>query len=106
MTATFLLSCANPAAGPFVGALKNICYDYNCIKDRKGCKREMIFRLLVALCALLVILEIVVSRHPIFGWEGWYGFYAIWGFVSLFGIVLLGKQLRRFVSRREDYYDE
>ncbi len=72
----------------------------------EGHKREMIFRLLVALCALLVILEIVVSRHPIFGWEGWYGFYAIWGFVSLFGIVLLGKQLRRFVSRREDYYDE
>ena len=66
----------------------------------------MIFRLLLALCALLLILEIVVSRHPMFGWEAWYGFYAIWGFVSLFGIVLLGKQLRRFVSRREDYYDE
>ena len=66
----------------------------------------MIFRLLVALCALLVILEIVMSRHPMFGWEGWYGFYAIWGFVSSVGIVLLGKQLRRFVSRREDYYDE
>ena len=78
----------------------------NSIKEREGHKKEMIFRLLLALCILLVILEIVVSRHPIFSWEAWFGFYGIWGFVSLFGIVLLGKQLRRFVGRREDYYDE
>ena len=66
----------------------------------------MIFRALLACCIVVVFLEIVVSRHPSFSWEGFFGFYAIWGFASLFGIVLLGKGLRRFISRKEDYYDE
>jgi hypothetical protein len=52
------------------------------------------------------VLELVVHRHSTFPWEGWLGFYAVWGFVSLFGVVIIGKQLRRFIKRREDYYDE
>jgi len=32
--------------------------------------------------------------------------YAVWGFVSLFGIVILGKHLRRVIKRHKDYYDE
>ena len=68
--------------------------------------KDMIFRLLLALCILLVVLELVVHRHSTFPWEGWLGFYAVWGFVSLFGVVIIGKQLRRFIKRREDYYDE
>ena len=68
--------------------------------------KDMIFRLLLALCILLVVLELVVHRHSTFAWEGWLGFYAVWGFVSLFGVVIIGKQLRRFIKRREDYYDE
>jgi len=66
----------------------------------------MIFRLLLALCILLVVLELVVHRHSTFPWEGWLGFYAVWGFISLFGVVIIGKQLRRFIKRRENYYDE
>ena len=68
--------------------------------------KDMIFRLLLALCILLVVLELVVHRHSTFAWEGWLGFYAVWGFVSLFGVVIIGKQLRRFIKRHEDYYDE
>ena len=68
--------------------------------------KDMIFRLLLALCILLVVLELVVHRHSTFAWEGWLGFYAVWGFVSLFGVVIIGKQLRRFIKRRENYYDE
>tara|TARA_Y100001934_G_scaffold227539_1_gene273370 strand:- start:159 stop:359 length:201 start_codon:yes stop_codon:yes gene_type:complete len=66
----------------------------------------MIFRALVCLCIVLVIVEIAVHRHVIFVWEGWPGFYALWGFVSLFTIVILGKQLRRLIKRDEDYYDD
>ncbi len=66
----------------------------------------MIFRLLLVLCVVLVGVEIIVNRHPIFPWEGWIGFYAVWGFVSLFGIVILGKHLRRVIKRHKDYYDE
>ena len=68
--------------------------------------KNMLFRLLLALRILLVVLELVVHRHSTFAWEGWLGFYAVWGFVSLFGVVIIGKQLRRFIKRREDYYDE
>ena len=66
----------------------------------------MIFRTLLCLCIALLILEIIVHRHMIFAWEGWPGFYALWGFVSLFAIVILGKQLRRLIRRDEHYYDD
>tara|TARA_B100001175_G_C19097940_1_gene443746 strand:- start:246 stop:446 length:201 start_codon:yes stop_codon:yes gene_type:complete len=66
----------------------------------------MIFRIFVCLCVALVIMEIAVHRHVIFAWEGWPGFYALWGFVSLFAIVILGKQLGRLIRRDEDYYDD
>jgi len=79
--------------------------DHATYQNRSDLK-DMIFRLLLALCILLVVLELVVHRHSIFPWEGWLGFYAVWGFISLFGVVIIGKQLRRFIKRREDYYDE
>jgi hypothetical protein len=79
--------------------------DHATYQNRSDLK-DMIFRLLLALCILLVVLELVVHRHSTFPWEGWLGFYAVWGFVSLFGVVIIGKQLRRFIKRREDYYDE
>ena len=66
----------------------------------------MIFRTLLCLCIALVILEIIVHRLMIFAWEGWPGVYALWGFVSLFAIVILGKQLRRLIRRDEHYYDD
>ena len=66
----------------------------------------MIFRTLVCLCVALVILEFIVHRHAIFDWEGWPGFYGLWGFISLFAIVMLGKQLRRLLKREESYYDD
>jgi len=54
----------------------------------------------------MVILEIIVHRHVIFSWEGWPGFYGLWGFVSLLTIVILAKQLRRLIERDENYYDD
>ena len=60
---------------------------------------------LVAICALLVAIELFAHRHAEFDWEGWPGFYAVVGFVAFFTIVMLGKHLRRFLKREEDYYD-
>ncbi|GIT48110.1 MAG: hypothetical protein Ct9H300mP14_00380 [Gammaproteobacteria bacterium] len=72
---------------------------------KPGKNQNMIFRLLLRL-HFTRVLELVKHRHSTFPWEGWLGFYAVWGFVSLFGVVIIGKQLRRFIKRREDYYDE
>ena len=65
-----------------------------------------VFGWLAAVCTALVVLEWFVHRHATYPWEGWPGFYAIFGFVAFAGIVLLGKQLRRVIRRDDDYYDD
>ena len=37
--------------------------------------------------------------------EGWFGFYALYGFVACVLLVLVAKQLRKILMRDEDYYD-
>ena len=66
----------------------------------------MIFKSLIAACIALVIVEIIFHRHASFPWESWPGFYALWGVVSLFAIVVLGKRLGRHLKRDESYYDD
>ena len=36
---------------------------------------------------------------------GLFGFYAFFGFIACVALVLIAKQLRRVLLRREDYYD-
>lgn len=55
--------------------------------------------------ALLAIFDLVVHRHAEAGFDGWFGFYAAYGFVACVGLVLAAKVLRRLVMRPEDYYD-
>jgi hypothetical protein len=66
---------------------------------------DLIFRVLVGFCVLLVALELVYEHHPHFIVDGWPAFYAIFGFVSFVFIVFAGKWLRRLIMRDEDYYD-
>ena len=63
-----------------------------------------------ALCAVLLGLDLLVHRHlsfaeGVFPVEGWFGFYAIYGFVACVLLVLTATQLRKVLMRREDYYD-
>ncbi len=59
----------------------------------------------VVVCAGLFLADALYHKHPHFEAEGWFGFYAIYGFISFFGIVILGKYLRKLIMRDEDYYD-
>lgn len=61
---------------------------------------------LYSICALLVLAELVVHRHTVMPLERVPAFYAIYGFISLVGVVLLAKLLRRIVSRSESYYSK
>lgn len=55
---------------------------------------------------LLLAAEPFIHKHPFFAWDGWFGFYPLYGFVSCLLLVVAAKYiLRTFVKRKEDYYD-
>lgn len=71
-------------------------------------KPENVNRLLrgfYAVCALLFVLDFVIHRHASRVWEGLPGFYAIFGFVACVVLVLVAREMRRLLMRREGFYD-
>ena len=66
---------------------------------------------LVAACVGTLVAQLVYTpmfdeHHPAhFEVETFFGFEAIFGFVSFVAVVYLGRFLRLFVKRDEDYYD-
>ncbi len=72
--------------------------------DRPG-NGDKVYWSLCALCALLLLADAVYEKHPIYEVETWFGFYALFGLVFSVGLVLAAKELRRFLMRKEDYYD-
>jgi hypothetical protein len=59
-----------------------------------------------AVCALLVIIDLLVHRHTYLPVEEMPAFYAFYGFAALVGVVMLAKALRTLVGRGEDYYQK
>jgi len=62
--------------------------------------------LLYVVCGLTVLAEIFAHRHPHFGFDGFFGFNAVLGFVSCAVLILLSKLVAFFLKSREDYYDD
>ena len=60
--------------------------------------------LLYLICAILFVLDFFLHRHISHNWEVMTGFYAIFGFIACVLLVLIAKQLRRLLKRKEDYY--
>jgi hypothetical protein len=67
--------------------------------------RLLIIGLVVACLAAVGAQFLYTDDHPHFDVEKWYGFQAVFGFAAFVVVVMLGKILRIFVSRPEDYYD-
>jgi len=61
---------------------------------------------LVGACVILAGLDLVLHRHVTHPWEAMVGFYAVYGFVACVLLVLLAKEMRKVLIRKEDYYDE
>jgi uncharacterized membrane protein len=61
---------------------------------------------LVAVCVLLGTADFFIHRHAYSAWEGFPNFYGFFGFAAFWVIVIIGKNLRRFLWRPEDYYDD
>jgi len=72
--------------------------------DRHG-SVDVVCRTLYVVCALLFFADAFYVKHPHYEIEYLFGFYAIFGFVFSVGLVLSAKELRRFLMRKEDYYD-
>ncbi|MEN8130836.1 MAG: hypothetical protein ABFS45_11710 [Pseudomonadota bacterium] len=56
-------------------------------------------------CGILLLLDFVFHRHTTHPWENLSGFYAIYGFVACVLLVLIAKEMRKVLMRKEDYYD-
>lgn len=71
-------------------------------------KTENVNRLLrgfYIVCGILFALDFILHRHMSLGWEHLPGFYAIFGFIACVLLVLVAKEMRKVLMRREDYYD-
>lgn len=67
---------------------------------------KKILRVFYAICILLVVADFIVHRHIYHDWENIPAFYAVYGFVGCVLLVLIAKEMRKFLMRKEDYYDE
>ena len=66
--------------------------------------RRVLWVLLVT-CGFLFIAAFIFHRHVVHPWEALWGFYALFGFVACVVLVLVAKGMRRYLMRKEDYYD-
>ncbi|MBW2144301.1 MAG: hypothetical protein JRG75_07885 [Deltaproteobacteria bacterium] len=62
--------------------------------------------LLYVVCGLLVVPDFFTHRHPYFGFDGFFGFYALLGFVSCVVLILFSKLVGLVLKVKEDYYDD
>jgi len=72
--------------------------------DKSG-NVKLLFYVFYALCAIVVVLDLVIHRHEVHSWERLIAFYPIYGFVGIVFLVAVSKQMRRVLMRPEDYYD-
>lgn len=64
-----------------------------------------LYRTVWAVGLALVGLDLLVHRHAETAFDGWFGFYGVYGFVACVSLVIAAKGLRRIVMRPEDYYE-
>jgi hypothetical protein len=66
---------------------------------------RLLWLLLYAVCALTVLAELFVERHPHFSVDGVFGFYALLGFIACALLIVAAKGFGWLLKRKEDYYD-
>ena len=62
--------------------------------------------MLYVICGLTVVPDFFTHRHSYFGFEGFFGFYALLGFISCSVLILLSKALGLLLKTKENYYDK
>ena len=64
-----------------------------------------ILRIFYAICAGLILLDFVITRHVEHELEHWPAFYPLFGFVGCVILVFAAKWMRILLMRDEHYYD-
>jgi hypothetical protein len=72
--------------------------------DRPGTVARLVW-ILVALCAVLLALDVLVDHTGPYAIRRLFGFYAIFAFVASLVLVFLTRVASPVSTRREDYYD-
>lgn len=67
---------------------------------------QLILRVFYVCCIVLLVADFVVHRHIYHEWENLPGFYPIYGFIGCVVLVLIAKEMRKVLMRKEDYYDD
>ncbi len=66
---------------------------------------RLLWRVFIAVLAVLVLAQTVVYVKGYFGVDGWFGFGAVFGFLSCLAMVVFAKVLGYALKRPEDYYE-
>lgn len=61
--------------------------------------------MLYVLCGLTLVPDLFTHREAHFGFDRFFGFYGLLGFVSCVVLILLAKLLGWVLKVKEDYYD-
>ncbi len=64
----------------------------------------LVYKSLIGVCVALFLTDLVYSRHGIFEFEHFWGFYALFGFFAFSFVIFASKALRKLVMRKETYY--
>ncbi|HET6604224.1 MAG TPA: hypothetical protein VFG21_08430 [Xanthomonadaceae bacterium] len=64
----------------------------------------LLWRVFVAILALVVLGQALWEVHGYFGVDGWFGFNAVYGFVSCVAMIVFARVLGWLLKRPDDYY--
>ena len=67
---------------------------------------RLLWRIFWAVLALTVLAQAVAKVKGYFVVDGWYGFGAVFGFLSCLIMVVVAKVLGKVLKRDQDYYRE
>jgi hypothetical protein len=73
--------------------------------DRPETIRKLWVLLYIA-CGLTILPDFFIHKHPHFGFDGFFGFYALLGFVACAVLILFSKLVGLFLKAEEEYYDK
>ena len=67
---------------------------------------RLLWRVFIAVLAVIVLGDLVVHGHPAFGVDTTFGFYAWYGFATCVAMIVFAKALGVFLKRGDTYYDD
>lgn len=60
----------------------------------------------IVVLTLLVLADLFIHPHPLFGIDGTFGFFAWYGLLTCVAMILVAKVLGFLLKRPDTYYDE